>query len=139
MPDFDANPDFLENGDLVEVRRRTPAGDLQRMQVPFSSLAAAATKAHNDDAAAHLVIARRTLAGNLVLTGADSPQQVVIPDADRDVTLPSEGATQWQFLLRHGGAGYTLTIRRANATAVATLIVGSPVSVAWDGVGLHIG
>ena len=52
---------------------------------------------HNASAAAHLNIVRRTLSGNLVLTAADLPQQKIIPDADRDVTLPAESTAQWMF------------------------------------------
>ena len=100
-----------------------------------STLAAAAsTAAHNADPAAHLNIVRRTLAGNLVLTAADLPWQKVIPDADRDVVLPAEGATQWLFEICHGGAAYVLTVRRAAGTVVAVLVPGGVTVVAWDGV-----
>ena len=95
--------------------------------------------AHNSDAAAHLSIQRRTLTGNLVLTAANLPQQKVIPDADRDVTLPAEVAgVQWIFEICHGGAAYVVTVKRASGTAVATLIVGSVVVVSWDGVAFGI-
>ena len=90
--------------------------------------------AHNDDPAAHLNIVRRTLAGNLVLTAADLPQQKIIPDADRDVTLPAESTAQWMFEICHGGAAYVITLKRAGGTTVASLIPGAPVVVAWDGV-----
>ena len=83
---------------------------------------------------AHLNIVRRTLAGNLVLTAADLPQQKIIPDADRDVTLPAESTAQWMFEICHGGAAYVITLKRAGGTTVASLISGSPVVVAWDGV-----
>lgn len=89
---------------------------------------------HNTDPAAHLNIVRRTLAGNLVLTAADLPRQKVIPDADRDVTLPAESTAQWMFEICHGGAAYVITLKRADGTTVASLIPGSPVVVAWDGV-----
>ena len=90
--------------------------------------------AHNGDPAAHLNIVRRTLAGNLVLTAADLPQQKIIPDADRDVTLPAESTAQWMFEICHGGAAYVITLKRAGGTTVASLISGAPVVVAWDGV-----
>ena len=83
---------------------------------------------------AHLNIVRRTLSANLVLTAADSPQQRIIPDADRDVTLPAEGTAQWMFEICHGGAAYVVTLKRAGGTTVASLISGAPVVVAWDGV-----
>ena len=103
------------------------------------SVAQAAVIAHNGDAAAHLNIQRRTLTGNLVLTAANLPQQKVIPDADRDVTLPAEVAgVQWIFEICHGGAAYVVTVKRASGTAVATLIVGSVVVVSWDGVAFGI-
>ena len=89
---------------------------------------------HNNDAGAHLNIVRRTLAGNLVLTAADLPQQKIIPDADRDVTLPAESTAQWMFEICHGGAAYVITLKRAGGTTVASLISGAPVVVAWDGV-----
>ena len=97
-------------------------------------IAAAVTAAHNADPAAHLNIVRRTLAGNLVLTAADLPQQKIIPDADRDVTLPAESTEQWMFEICHGGAAYVITLKRAGGTTVASLIPGSTVVVAWDGV-----
>ena len=87
---------------------------------------------------AHLNIVRRTLAGNLTLTTADAPSQRIIPDADRDVTLPAEGAGQWEFKVCHAGASYTITVKRASGTAVATLIIGSVVVVSWDGVAFGI-
>ena len=90
--------------------------------------------AHNSDPAAHLNNVRRTLAGNLVLTAADLPQQKIIPDADRDVTLPAESTAQWMFEICHGGAAYVITLKRAGGTTVASLISGAPVVVAWDGV-----
>ena len=99
---------------------------------------AAAVTAHNTDPAAHLNIVRRTLAANLVLTAADSPHQRIIPDADRDVTLPAESTAQWRFLLCHAGASYNLTIKRAGGTTVGVLIPGSVAAVAWDGTGFGI-
>ena len=90
--------------------------------------------AHNADAAAHLNIVRRTLSANLVLTAADLPQQKIIPDADRDVTLPTESTAQWMFEICHGGAAYVVTLKRANGTVVAVLVPGAPIVVSWDGV-----
>ena len=83
---------------------------------------------------AHLNIVRRTLAGNLVLTAADLPQQKIIPDADRDVTLPAESTAQWMFEICHGGAAYVITLKRASGTVVAVLVPGGVTVVAWDGV-----
>lgn len=83
-------------------------------------------------------ITRRTLSGNLTLTAADQPHQRIIPDADRDVTLPAESTTQWRFLLCHAGASYNLTIKRAGGTTVGVLIPGSVTAVAWDGTGFGI-
>ena len=90
--------------------------------------------AHNAAPGAHLNIVRRTLAGNLTLTTADAPSQRIIPDADRDVTLPAEGAGQWEFKVCHAGAAYVLTVKRAAGTVVAVLVPGGVVVVAWDGV-----
>lgn len=100
--------------------------------------AAAAVAGHDASPTAHLNIQRRTLTGNLVLTAADLPLQRIIPDADRDVTLPAEGATQWRFEICHGGAANIVVVKRAGGTAVASLIAGAPVVVAWDGVAFGI-
>ena len=99
-------------------------GTSAEVGVIAAATAAVATAAHNADAGAHLNIVRRTLAGNLVLPAADLPQQKVIPDADRDVVLRAEGATQWLFEICHGGAAYVLTVRRAAGTVVAVLVPG---------------
>ena len=95
--------------------------------------------AHNADPTAHLLIRRITLTGNLVLTAADRVYQHLIPDADRDVTLPAEvAATPWVFRIQHVGAVYTLTLKRAVGTAVGVLIPGCPVVITWDGTGISI-
>ena len=95
---------------------------------------AAAVAGHDASPTAHLSIQRRTLAGTLTLTSANLPRQKVIPDADRDVVLPAEGATQWLFEICHGGAAYVLTVKRAAGTVVAVLVPGGVTVVAWDGV-----
>lgn len=133
----------------VEVRRTDQVATAVTVELEFSmgslppahggaydpvGTAAAAVAAHNESTTAHLNIVRRTLAGNLALTAADLPQQKIIPDADRDVTLPAESTAQWMFEIRHGGAAYVITLKRAGGTTVASLIPGSPVVVAWDGV-----
>ncbi|MEN6535705.1 MAG: hypothetical protein ABFD89_18720, partial [Bryobacteraceae bacterium] len=64
----------------------------------------------------------------------DLPQQKIIPDADRDVTLPAESTAQWMFEICHGGAAYVITLKRADGTVVAVLVPGGVVVVAWDGV-----
>lgn len=92
--------------------------------------------AHKNAANAHLKIVRRTLTGNLVLTAADYQHQRIIPDADRDVTLPAEGASQWAFLLCHAGASYNLTVKRAGGSPVGVLIPGSSLAASWDGTGI---
>ena len=101
----------------------------------LAASATAAVLAHNADAAAHLNIVRRTLSGNLMLTAADQQHQHIIPDADRDVTLPAESAAQWYFLLCHAGAGYNLTIKRAGGTTVGVVIPSGVIACAWDGTG----
>ena len=93
---------------------------------------------HNIDPAAHLNIVRRTLTHNLVLTAADQPHQRVIPDADRDVTLPAESTAQWQFLIGHAGASYNLVVKRAGGTTVGVVIPGGAFAVAWDGTGFGV-
>jgi len=99
---------------------------------------AAAVAAHNTSAGAHLNIVRTTLGGGLTLTAADSPQQRIIPDADRDVVLPAESTAQWQFVLCHAGASYNIRIKRAGGTTVGVLIPGSVAVVAWDGTGFGL-
>ena len=76
---------------------------------------------------------RRTLTGNITLTTADQQRQHIVPDTDREVTLPAEGTNQWSFLLCHSGASYNLTIKRAGGSTVGVLIPGSPLAVTWDG------
>jgi len=114
-------------GDLAEA-------NLAQATIIATEIAAASTAAHNADAGAHLNIVRRTLAGNLTLTTADAPSQRIIPDADRDVTLPAESTAQWESKLCHGGAAYVLTIKRAGGTVVAVLVPGGVTVAAWDGV-----
>ena len=109
-------------------------GTSAEVGVIAAATAAASTAAHNAAPGAHLNIVRRTLAGNLTLTTADAPSQRIIPDADRDVTLPAEGAGQWEFKVCHAGAAYVLTVKRAAGTVVAVLVPGGVVVVAWDGV-----
>ena len=109
-------------------------GTSAEVGVIAAATAAASTAAHNASAGAHLNIVRRTLAGNLVLTAADLPRQKVIPDADRDVTLPAESTAQWMFEICHGGAAYVITLKRAGGTVVAVLVPGGVTVVAWDGV-----
>lgn len=109
-------------------------GTSAEVGVIAAATAAATTAAHNASAGAHLNIVRRTLAGNLVLTAADLPRQKVIPDADRDVTLPAESTAQWMFEICHGGAAYVITLKRAGGTGVAVLVPGGVTVVAWDGV-----
>lgn len=81
-------------------------------------------------------ITRRTLSGNLSLTTADTSHQRLIPDADREVTLPAEASSQWVFLLCHAGASYNITVKRAGGTTVGVLIPGSSLAVSWDGTGI---
>ena len=119
------------SGLITPAKLRTELGTM----VDYSDTSAAAAVAgHDASPTAHLSIQRRTLTGNLVLTAADLPQQKIIPDADRDVTLPAEGATQWLFEICHGGTAYVVTVKRASGTVVASLIAGSPITVSWDGV-----
>ena len=118
---------FVDEG-VDQVARDLAASKASPEQV------AASTAAHNAAPNAHLNIVRRTLAGNLVLTAADLPQQRIIPDADRNVVLPAEGATQWLFEICHGGAAYVITLKRAGGTVVAVLVPSGVTVVAWDGV-----
>lgn len=125
--DIAANLPDNTSGLITPAKLRTEMGKM----VDYSDTAVAG---HDASPAAHLNIQRRTLAGNLTLTSADLPRQKVIPDADRDVVLPAEGATQWLFEICHGGAAYVLTVKRAAGTVVAVLVPGGVTVVAWDGV-----
>lgn len=87
---------------------------------------------------AGFAIRRRTLNGNLTLSENDKSCQRIIPDADRDVTLPAEGAAQWMFEICHGGAAYVITVKLAGGTVVATLVPGAPLVVAWDGTAIGV-
>lgn len=95
----------------------------------------AESMAHNSDPVAHLRIVRRTIVSDLILTIADQPNQRIIPDADRNVTLPAESTSQWHFLLCHAGASYNLTVKRNGGTTVGVVIPGGVISCAWDGTG----
>ena len=133
--DIAANLPDNTSGLITPAKLRTELGTM----VDYSATAAAAAVAgHDARPTAHLNIQRRTLTGNLVLTTADLPLQRIIPDADREVTLPAEGATQWRFEICHGGPAHTVTVKRAGGTTVASLITGAPVVVAWDGVAFGI-
>ena len=92
---------------------------------------------HNTDPAAHLNIVRRTTAGNIALTTADYEHQRFVLDADRDITLPAEGAAQWRFLVENVGAAYNATVKRVGGTTVGILIHKGSVLVAWDGTGFN--
>ena len=141
QPDaLDGNTEHNDSSDTLEVLRRDPAsGVLNKLRIPVETLIARATPAaHDTDPAAHLNIVRRTLAANLTLTTADYQHQRIIPDADREVTLPAEASSQWVFLLCHAGASYNITVKRAGGTTVGVLIPGSSLAVAWDGTGFGL-
>ena len=121
------------SGAITPAKLRQVVEDVTN-SCPTLSDEPAAPLSHLTAPGAHLNIARRTLAGNLTLTTADAPSQRIIPDADRDVTLPAEGAGQWEFKVCHAGAAYVLTVKRAAGTVVAVLVPGGVVVVAWDGV-----
>jgi len=110
-------------------------GTRKALAAPVVGAIAAAAVAPTYLASAAAEFTRRiTLAGNLVLTSADRQVQRVIPDADRDVTLPAEvSGVPWTVRIMHGGSGFTLTIRRDGGTAVGVLIPSGSILVGWDG------
>ena len=89
--------------------------------------------AHNADQAAHLNIVTTTPGSKVQLTTADSPIQRMKPTTDIDVQTPALGTAQWYFLICHGGAANTLTIKKPDGTALATLIAGAAIRVSYDG------
>jgi hypothetical protein len=74
-------------------------GTRKALAAPVVGAIAAAAVAPTYLASAAAEFTRRiTLAGNLVLTSADRQVQRIIPDADRDVTLPAEvSGVPWRF------------------------------------------
>ena len=109
-------------------------------RLPFPSGTDCATEsaetvlaAHATDPAAHLNIVRRSITENLVLTAADFPNQRITSNAARDVTLPAESSSAWQFFLGNAGSTDTLTIKRAGGTTVGGIIPGGMLLVEWDG------
>ena len=129
--DIAANLPDNTSGLITPAKLRTELGTM----VDYSDTAVAG---HDASPKAHLNIQRRTLIGNLVLTASDLPLQRIVPDADRDVTLPAEGTAQWRFEICHGGSANIVVVKRAGGTAVASFIAGAPVVVAWDGVAFGI-
>ena len=126
-------------GLITPAKLRQVCEDLANSSSIPETDGASAPASHLTDPEAHLLIRRITLTGNLVLTAADRVYQHLIPDADRDVTLPAEvAATPWVFRIQHVGAVYTLTLKRAVGTAVGVLIPGCPVVITWDGTGISI-
>ena len=107
---------------------------LATREAETQAAATAAVLAHDRNPAAHRIIAKRTLSGDLTLTTADYTMQSIVPDADRTVNLPAEGTAQWSFVMCHSGAAYNLTVKRAGGTTVAVVIPGGSVGCAWDGV-----
>ena len=81
---------------------------------------------------------RSAMAGNVVLTEASAQNQWLVPDADRSATLPAEGATPWVFTIHHAGAAHSLTVKRASAVVLASLIPDSTVTAVWDGAGISV-
>lgn len=132
----------------IEVRNLTAAGTLlgtalstgDARTVTFTAVfdgtnwaLRAKMPAHVTAMESGLAVRRRTLSGNLTLTQNDKSVQSLVLDADRDGTLPAEGADPWQFLWRNSGANYNLTVKRSGGTAVGVLIPGSSLLVTWDG------
>ena len=102
MPDFDGNTDYLEEGDIIEVRRRSAAGDIQRVQVPFSDLAKAAADAHDRDPAAHggvhgvpyLAPAGTLVSESKYLLGMDGRGNLVA-NSGSDIYVSSDDGVSW--------------------------------------------
>ena len=80
-------------------------------------------------------ISRRITTGNVVLTASEGEHQRFVLDADRGITLPAEGTTQWRFLLVNTGESYNATVKRAGGATVGIIIAGGSMLVAWDGTG----
>jgi hypothetical protein len=68
----------------------------------------------------------QTMSANKTLTNDDSVMQFLNPNTDnRDVILPAVGATNHPFLIVNtNGGSYTLTVKTAGGSEVATLLPG---------------
>ena len=74
------------------------------------------------------------MTGDVVLTAASAQNQWLAPDADHAVTLQAEVAgVPWVSTVHHAGAASTISVKRASAVVVASLIPGSTITVVWDG------
>ena len=76
---------------------------------------------------------RSVMAGNVVLTVASAQNQWLVPDADRDVTLPAEAGAAWVKTIHHAGTSHLITVKRDTSETAASLVAGATVTVVWDG------
>ena len=82
---------------------------------------------------------RSAMTGDVVLTAASAQNQWLAPDADHAVTLQAEVAgVPWVSTIHHAGAASTISVKRASAVVVASLIPGSTITVVWDGTAISI-
>ena len=82
---------------------------------------------------------RSAMTGDVVLTAASAQNQWLAPDADHAVTLQAEVAgVPWVSTVHHAGAASTISVKRASAVVVASLIPGSTIAVVWDGTAISI-
>ena len=82
---------------------------------------------------------RSAMTGDVVLTAASAQNQWLAPDADHAVTLQAEVAgVPWVSTVHHAGAASTISVKRASAVVVASLIPGSTITVVWDGTAISI-
>lgn len=83
--------------------------------------------------------ARSAMTGDVVLTSASAQNQWLVPDADHAVTLRAEVAgVPWVSTIHHAGSANAISVKRASAVVVASLIAGSTVTVVWDGTAIGI-
>ena len=95
--------------------------------------AASAPASHLTAPNAHLNIVTTTPGSKVTLTTANSPLQRMKPTTNIDVETPALGTAQWYFLICNGGAANTLTIKKPDGTALATLIAGAAIQMSYDG------
>lgn len=76
---------------------------------------------------------RSVMAGNVVLAVASAQNQWLVPDADRDVTLPAEAGAAWVKTIHHAGTSHLITVKRDTSETAASLVAGTTVTVVWDG------
>jgi hypothetical protein len=75
----------------------------------------------------------QSLDSNLTLTSSNLPYQDVLPDANRDVILPSTSNVAGFFTIFHVGDAYELIIKNSNGDILTFLVQNTAATVKWVG------